>query len=155
MTDNEKIHQILEYICTNYDHAIVDTDEIANELNMALSGVNILARKIIQNGHAKDGGSNDSTTLAKGTVSILQTRATCDAYEEKIYLKKPVEKTSGHNINAKNVQVGNNYGNINQSSNEDKEKSKTNYALIGIILTGLSIIVAIIIGWDEFINFFK
>src|SRR5699024_2793775 len=88
MTDNEKIHQILEYICTNYDHGIVDTNKIADELNMALSKVNILARKIIQNGDAKDGGSNDSTTLDKGAVSILQTVATNDAYKTEKYLKR-------------------------------------------------------------------
>lgn len=87
MTDNEKIHPILEYICTNYKHGIVDTDEIADELDMALSEVNILARSIIQEGGAKDGGSNDSTTLEKGAVSILQTVATCDAYETEKYLK--------------------------------------------------------------------
>lgn len=87
MTDNEKIHQILEYISTNYNHGIIETDEIADELNMALSEVNILARKIIRNSDAKDGGS-DKTTSKKGTISILQTSATNDAFKSEKYLNK-------------------------------------------------------------------
>ena len=88
MTENEKIHTILKYISENYKHGIIDTDEIANELDMTLSEVNNLARKIIRNGDAKDGGSNDSTTLAKGAISLLQTVSTNDAYLTKKYLNK-------------------------------------------------------------------
>jgi len=177
MTENEKTHIILKYISENYDHGIIDTDELANELDLTLSEVNSLARKIIQNGDAKDGG-NDKTTSSKGTVSILQTVATTDAYETKKYLKMSDQKSPGYNITATNVQVGDNYGKLNQSSNESKidgndnnviqgnkrskinigeskDKSKINYPLIGIVLAVISIIVALIIGWDEFINFFK
>ncbi|MCH8525304.1 MAG: hypothetical protein LAT52_12205 [Balneolales bacterium] len=86
MADNEKIHQILEYICTNYDHGIVDTDEISHELNMPLSEVNMLAQKIIQNGDAKLGG-RDKDSTKKGIVSILQTVGTNNAYLTRKYLK--------------------------------------------------------------------
>jgi len=87
MNDNEKIHKILEYICDNYSHGIVDTDEIAEAINLSLSETNKLARQIIKNGDAKEGGS-DKTTNQKGAISILQTVATNDAYQTKKYLKK-------------------------------------------------------------------
>jgi len=178
MTENEKIHTILKYISENYKHGIIDTDELANELELTISEVNSLARKIIQNGDAKDGGS-DKTNSENGTISILQTVATTDAFKTKKYLKMPEQKSSGYNITATNVQVGDNYGNIDQSSNESKidgndntiiqgnkrskidigqtkNKSKVNnYPLIGIIISIIAIFVTLIIGWDEFLIFFR
>lgn len=87
MTENEKIHTILKYICDNYSHGIIDTDEIAGAINLSLSETNELARQIIKNGDAKEGGS-DKTTTQKSAISILQTVATNDAYETEKYLKE-------------------------------------------------------------------
>jgi len=177
MEDNKKIHQILEYICSSDNKSSVETDEIAKNLGFSLSEANQLARKIIENGDAKDCGSKD--TSRKGAVCLLKIVETRDAYQTKKYLKKmPDQISSGYNISATNVQVGDNYGNVDQSSSESKidgnddtviqgnkkskidigkskDKSKINYAFVGIILTVISIIVAVIIGWDEFLNFFR
>jgi len=176
MEDNKKIHQILEYICSSENKSSVETDEIAKNLGFSLSEANQLARKIIENGDAKDCGNKD--TSRKSAVCLLKIVETKDAYKTKKYLKMPDQKSSGYNITATNLQVGDNYGKIDQSSNESKidgndntviqgnkrskveigksgDKSRTNYTLIGIILTSISILVALIIGWDKFLNFFR
>lgn len=176
MEDNKKIHQILEYICSSENKSSVETDEIAQSLGFTLSEANQLARRLIENGDAKDCGSKDTTR--KGAVCLLKIVKTKDAYETEKYLKMSTKASSNFNIQATNVQVGDNYGDINQSSNETNiegsentiiqgniksksdignivEKTKSNYTLIGIALMIISIIVALIIGWDEFLNFFK
>lgn len=81
MTDSEKIHRILEYICTNESQSSFDTDRIANAINLSLAETNTLARQIIKNGDAK--GSSDKTTSLKGAISLLRIVATNDAYETK------------------------------------------------------------------------
>lgn len=176
MEDNKKIHQILEYICSSENKRSVETDEIAQNLGFSLSEANQLARKLIENGDAKDCGSKDTTR--KGAVCLLKIVQTKDAYETKKYLKMTSKDKSNFNIEATNVQVGDNYGNYSQTLNksetegnnntiiqgnkkskirlgESNEKSKINYPLIGAILAIISIIVALIIGWDEFLNFFQ
>lgn len=176
MEDNKKIHRILEFVCSSENKSSIETDEIAQSLGFSLSEANQLARKIIENGDAKDCGNKD--TSRKGAICLLKIVKTKDAYETKKYLKMPDQKANGINVTATNIQVGDNYGNLNQSSNESKvdgnentiiqgnkrskinigeseDKSKINYTLVVIILSAISIIVALIIGWDKFISFFQ
>lgn len=83
MSENQKIHQVLEYICSNENQSSFETDEIADGLGFSISETNVLAREIINNGDAKDCGSKD--TSRKGTVCLLKTVATTDAYNTNKY----------------------------------------------------------------------
>lgn len=142
MTDNEKIHQILEYIHTNYDHGIVDTNKIADELNIALSKVNILARKIIQNGDAEL-GKTDKTTSSNGAISIRQTPFTNAAYEEEKYLNKSKKNRDKTSISADNLHIGDNYGNYSQSKPRQHDQSNLWKWLISIIIATIGVAATI------------
>lgn len=78
MVDNKKMHQVLEYICSSENKSSYETDEIAQELGFSLSETNQLARKLIENGDAKDCGDMD--TSRKSAVCLLKVVATEDAY---------------------------------------------------------------------------
>jgi len=84
MTDKEKIHRILEYVCSTENQSGFDTDQIANVINLPLAETNMLVRQIIDNGDAKESGSKD--THAKGAIGLLKIVETKDAYETKKYL---------------------------------------------------------------------
>lgn len=83
MSDNKKIHSILEYICSSGNQSCFDTDQIASAINLPLSETNSLVRKLIDNGDAN--GYNDKDTSSKGAIGILKIVATKDAYETKKY----------------------------------------------------------------------
>ena len=83
MINNQKIHQVLEYICSKENQSSFETDEIADSLGFSLSETNILAREIINNGDAKDCGNKD--TSQKGAVCLLKIAATMDAYNTSKY----------------------------------------------------------------------
>lgn len=85
MTDNQKIHQVLEYICSKEKQSSFETDEIADSLGFSLSETNNLARELIYNGDAKDCGNKDTTR--KGAVCLLKIVATKDAYSTGKYYK--------------------------------------------------------------------
>lgn len=144
MTDNDKIHKILEYINKNYTHGIIDTDEISRELNLNLSEVNNLARKIIQYGDAKDGGSDDTSTLEKNAISILQTVATKDAYETKKYLNPDKDRSGSVNIETQNLHMGDNYGSYSEAN---AELSPSKFSIKSALFKILIGVVVIVIGW--------
>lgn len=91
MTENEKIHSILEYICSLPENvSSIDTDEI--DIDLQLSDRNIAARQLIENGDAKDCTSKDNART--GSVGLLIIQATHDAFETKKYLKADKTKSN-------------------------------------------------------------
>jgi hypothetical protein len=82
MSDNKKIHQVLEFICSG-NKSSYETDEIADALRFSLSETNQLARTLIENGDAKDCGDGD--THGKGAVGLLKIVETKDAYNTRKY----------------------------------------------------------------------
>lgn len=55
----------------------------------------------------------------------------------------------------KNLVIQNSKDSKIRVNEANPEKQKINYQLIGIIIGIVSIIVAVIIGWEEIINFIK
>jgi len=89
MTDNEKIHKILKYICNAEKQDGFDSSEISQHLGLMLEETNSLLRKIIENGDVKEFSHKD--ILSKGAVGILKTTKTAEAYKLKKYMtKKPL-----------------------------------------------------------------
>lgn len=88
-------HRILEFMCTNKGDSF-DSKEIAEATGIELARVNILGRKIILDGYAKDVSSKDNAS--DGTIELLKIRATQDAFEGKVY--EPIEQPDTIDDNA-------------------------------------------------------
>ena len=86
MTDKQKIHKILEYICGLPENVnSVDTDIISQTIKLSLAETNILAREIIENGDTLDCTTKDNAKTHSVCLSRIQ--ATKDAFESRKYLK--------------------------------------------------------------------
>lgn len=86
LTENEKIHKILEYMISDESQDSFDTLTISRELNLKLGETNQLVREIIQNDDGKDCTTKDES--ANKATGILKITATNDAFETEKYLNE-------------------------------------------------------------------
>jgi hypothetical protein len=157
MTKKEKLHRILEFICTENDRTRksgFDSGEIAKAFTpeMDIYEVNTLCKILLDNGDVKDCTSKDQSAVRM--VAILVVRATHDAYHTRKYLEddEPFTFPFQQNISGTNLIVGDISGNVKQEANttantETIEKPKwirTLYWVVGI-LVGLSILITFFI----------
>ena len=84
---NNKIHRILEYMCdpSFKNRSSFSSQDLTTAINpqIPLSECNILCRKLIDDGIVLDCTTKDN----KGTVCIMRTDQTIDAYNTGIYKK--------------------------------------------------------------------
>lgn len=85
MNNNEKIHQILEYVSTKSNQGSFDTEQISEAVNISLEETNILVRQLIANGDAK---RYDTKEMGENSIGLIRTVETKDAYNTKKYLKR-------------------------------------------------------------------
>jgi hypothetical protein len=157
MTKNEKLHRILEFICTENDKSRksgFDSEEIAKAFTpeMNIYEVNALCKILLDNGDAKDCTTKDES--AKRMVAILVVNATHNAYHTNKYLEEDEQFSIpiNQNISGTNVIVGDITGYVKQEANssvitEINEKPKwlkTLYWIIGI-LVGISVLITFFI----------
>jgi hypothetical protein len=157
MAKKEKLHRILEFICTENDRTRksgFDSGEISKAFTPELDiyEVNTLCKILLDNGDVKDCTTKDES--ARRMVAILVIRATHDAYHTKKYFKEdePFTFSINQNISGTNLIVGDVSGNVKQEANstvakETIEKPKwvrTLYWVIGI-LVGLSVLITFFI----------
>jgi hypothetical protein len=99
MTDNEKIHQILEFIHRDEfeNKDCFETNELKSAFDppISISEANLLCKKLIDEGVVLDATTKDN----KGTVSIVKTPNTFDHYTNREFLKREQEELSLSSIN--------------------------------------------------------
>jgi len=158
MTKKEKLHRILEFICTENDSTRksgFDSEEIAKAFipELDIYEVNTLCKVLLDNGDVKDCTTMDEAT--KRMVAILVVTATHTAYHIRKYLEEDeqINFPFNQNISGTNVIVGDISGSVKQETNsnvateiiEKPKWLKTLYWVIGI-LVGLSILVTFFIS---------
>lgn len=106
MTDNQKIHKMLEYIFSLPNNtSSIDTHKIA--IDLPLADINVAARQLITNEDAKDCTTKDN--IQTNSVGLLITQATKDAFETKKYIKTYQYDSGQFNISTGDIHIGDNF----------------------------------------------
>lgn len=136
MTHGDKVHKVLEFICS-VKRTSINTREISENTDLSIEEVNEICRLLIQDNCVRDCSTKDDPPK---TLSILRIDRTFDIFETGKY-KKTKNDLSNINISGTNINFYDNFNNINQSNDLKIIQHETGFENQKIVQNRLKILI--------------